>query len=301
MPNSKSDPAPALHSTPAGASKRSRARPTRFAKVLKEFLEMASAHAQQFAYGDEDQLPPVPARPARRPTTGPAPPVPSIRNGWQGGKPLALLRHDIAARAAGAGGAAAVGNFSDDEDYLKGQALAARHESEAKKRNRQEQTCICDHMVRPDCYLHGVDAEDDDSDDDDDDEEEEEPEILVAPLPPRAVVPVASSSSSSSSVAAAPSNASELMGSAVREAFLSGIEQGKRMQLPQLCKTCAVRKERNRVAAKESRQKKRREAESVSNRSLVARAADFAASRAGAGAGAAASDEKEEEIAPPPF
>ena len=297
MPNSKSDPTPALHSTPAGASKRPRARPTRIAKDLKEFLEMASAHAPQFAYGDEDQLPPVPARPARRPTTGPAPPVPSIRHGWQGGKPLALLRHDIAARAAGAGGAAAVGNFSDDEDYLKGQALAARHQSEAKKRNRQEQTCICDHMVRPDCYLHGDEAEPDDSDDDD--EEEEEPEILAAP-PPRAVVPVASSSSSSSSVAAAPSNASELMGSAVREAFLSGIEQGKKMQLPTQCKTCAVRKERNRVAAKESRQKKRREAESVSHRDLVARAADFAALRAAAAGAGAASDEKDE-VAPPPF
>ena len=52
------------------------------------------------------------------------------------------------------------------------------------------------------------------------------------------------------------------------------------MQLPMHCKTCAVRKERNRVAAKESRQKKRREAEVAVFQDKVDRAADVAATRA---------------------
>jgi hypothetical protein len=110
------------------------------------------------------------------------------------------------------------------------------------------------------------------------------------------------------------------MESAVREAFRQGIEQGKRMQLPQQCKTCAVRKERNRLAAKESRHKKRREAEVVNTRNLIAAAADVAASRAtspvppaptpatatataplATSARAAAGGGEEEELVPPPF
>jgi hypothetical protein len=100
------------------------------------------------------------------------------------------------------------------------------------------------------------------------------------------------------------------MESAVREAFRQGIEQGKRMQLPQQCKTCSVRKERNRLAAKESRHKKRREADAANTRGLIAVAAMVAASRATpvsappvvpaavTGEGATREDE---ELVPPPF
>jgi hypothetical protein len=108
-------------------------------------------------------------------------------------------------------------------------------------------------------------------------------------------------------------NVSTMMESAVREAFRQGIEQGKRMQLPQLCKTCAIRKERNRLAAKESRHKKRREADQMTTRSLISAAADVAAMRAIAAVTAmppppapapveaAGAPPREEELVPPPF
>jgi len=103
-------------------------------------------------------------------------------------------------------------------------------------------------------------------------------------------------------------NVSELMESAVREAFKQGIEQGKRMQLPMHCKTCAVRKERNRVAAKESRTKKRREAESVTRGIMLARAAEHVAAVARVAPVAPpppppppSAELDEESLVPPPF
>jgi len=274
-----------------------------------------------FACGEDEPEPPQPPmasmappppRMPRRSTSGPAPP-PFARHGWQGGKPPpGSLRQDIAARAA----VQEEGDFSDDEDYLRGDQLMKRHKDEEKKRRNNEVVCICDGLPRAACPVHGSKGnsrsflrEEDSDEEEEEDDEEEWSASMPPPLPPSVlghgaamapmaafVAPVASASG------AVPSNASELMGSAVREAFLSGIEQGKRMQLPTQCKTCAVRKERNRVAAKESRLKKRREAETVSHRSQVARAADVAASRAtiarAAAGGGAADDEAPE---PPPF
>lgn len=299
-----------------------------------------------FATGDEDQLPGMPARApappppppvarvARRSTGGTAPSpvevVPAMRPGWSGGKPPpGSLRRDIAGRMS-----EAVASFSDDEDYLRGRDLQQRHEREERARKRQEPPpseeeeddddtedegaagpCICDTQPRANCVLHGASVM-----------PLARASALTRLTPPPAPAPMPlqrqvaaitgtgaaeppSSSSSSSS-----SNVSTLMESAVREAFRQGIEQGKRMQLPQQCKTCAVRKERNRLAAKESRHKKRREAEVVITRNLIAAAADVAASRAtsptpvpaapaplAASARAAAGGGEEEELEPPPF
>jgi len=301
-----------------------------------------SSHSA-FATGDEDyQLPGVPAlsvtaRPPRRPTSGTAPSpfaVPAMRPGWAGGKPPpGSLQRDIAAHAAGHA-VEKISDFSDDEDYLHGRDLQRRHEQEQRERKRQQppsdddeddyddeddeggyvlQRCICDGVFRSGCPLHGVKTSAL--------ERLKSPPPAPAPLQRQVAaitgsgVVVAPEPSSSSSSSSSSSNVSTLMESAVREAFRQGIEQGKRMQLPQQCKTCAVRKERNRLAAKESRHKKRREAEIVNTRSLIAAAADVAASRvtpvvapspavvAGGGAGAAAagaSADRDDGI-PPPF
>ena len=280
-------------------------------------------------------LAPVAARAARRSTSGTAPSpevVPAMRPGWSGGKPPpGALRRDIAGRMA-----EPVASFSDDEDYLRGRDLQQRHEREERARKRQEPPpsedeeddddtedegagglCICDTQPRANCSLHGA-------------------SVLplarasaltrLTPPPPPAPMPLqrqvaaitgttgAAEPPSPSPSSSSSSNVSTLMESAVREAFRQGIEQGKRMQLPQQCKTCAVRKERNRLAAKESRHKKRREAEVVNTRNLIAAAADVAASRAtsptpvpaapaplATSARAAAGGGEEEELVPPPF
>ena len=284
-------------------------------------------------------LAPVAARAARRSTSGTAPSpevVPAMRPGWSGGKPPpGALRRDIAGRMA-----EPVASFSDDEDYLRGRDLQQRHEREERARKRQEpppsedeeddddtedegagSLCICDTQPRANCSLHGA-------------------SVLplsrasaltrLTPPPPPAPMPLqrqvaaitgttgAAEPPSPSPSSSSSSNVSTLMESAVREAFRQGIEQGKRMQLPQQCKTCAVRKERNRLAAKESRHKKRREAEVVNTRNLIAAAADVAASRAtspvppaptpatataplATNARAAAGGGDEEELEPPPF
>jgi len=273
----------------------------------------------------------------RRSTGGTAPSpvevVPAMRPGWSGGKPPpGSLQRDIAGR--GRSMAEAVPSFSDDEDYLRGRELQQRHEREERERKRHEPPpsedeeeddetedegagglCICDTQPRANCVLHGA-------------------SVLplarasaltrLTPPPPPAPVPLqrqvaAITGSGGGGAAEEPSsssNVSTLMESAVREAFRQGIEQGKRMQLPQQCKTCAVRKERNRLAAKESRHKKRREAEVVATRELIATAADVAASRVTAppptpvpsapaplatSARAAAGGGEEEELVPPPF
>lgn len=279
----------------------------------------------------------VAARVPRRSTSGTAPSpvevVPAMRPGWSGGKPPpGSLQRDIAGRGRMA---EAVPSFSDDEDYLRGRDLQQRHEREERERKRREPPpseddeeedddtedegagglCICDTQPRANCVLHGA-------------------SVLplarasaltrLTPPPPPAPVPLqrqVAAITGSTGAAEAPSsssNVSTLMESAVREAFRQGIEQGKRMQLPQQCKTCAVRKERNRLAAKESRHKKRREAEVVATRELIATAADVAASRATApppptpvptpapaplatSARAAAGGGEEEELVPPPF
>jgi hypothetical protein len=297
-----------------------------------------SSHSA-FATGDEDyQLPgvpalPVTARPPRRSTSGTAPSpfaVPAMRPGWAGGKPPpGSLQRDIAAHAAGH--AEKISDFSDDEDYLRGRDLQRRHEQEQRERKRQQppsdddeddyddeddeggyvlQRCICDGVFCSGCPLHGVKTSTL--------ERLKSPPPAPVPLQ-RQVAAITGSSAvvapepSSSSSSSSSSNVSTLMESAVREAFRQGIEQGKRMQLPQQCKTCAVRKERNRLAAKESRHKKRREAEIVNTRSLIAAAADVAASRvtpmvapspaaaAGAGAGAVAAGADRDDGIPPPF
>jgi len=253
-----------------------------------------------------------------------------MRPGWSGGKPPpGSLQRDIAGRMA-----ESVPNFSDDEDYLRGRELQQRHEREERERKRREPPrdeedeedddetedegagglCICDTQPRANCTLHGA-------------------SVLplarasaltrLTPPPPPAPLPLQRQVAAITGTGAAEppspsSNVSTLMESAVREAFRQGIEQGKRMQLPQQCKTCAVRKERNRLAAKESRHKKRREAEVVQTRSLIAAAADVAASRAtspvppaptpvpapaplATSARAAAGGGEEEELVPPPF
>ena len=289
-------------SSQLGAGKSAEWNQSRIARNKIVFLKMSSSYALTFACGEETADLPAQTRSVRRPTSGPAPPPP--RHGWQGAKPPpALLRQDIAAREAAP-------DFSDDEDYLRGEALVKRHGDEKKRQREDAQRCICDNAVRADCPLHGDDAESDT----DDEEEEEWSAVMPAPLPPPATRPtaaVASSSSSSSSVAAGsgpPSNVSELMESAVREAFKQGIEQGKRMQLPMHCKTCAVRKERNRVAAKESRTKKRREAESVTRGIMLARAAEHVAAVARVAPVAPpppppppSAELDEESLVPPPF
>jgi hypothetical protein len=229
-------------------------------------------------------------------------------------------------------------DFSDDEDYLHHDELRKRHEKEERKRHREsEERCICDNGARAGCGIHGVRGnsrsffqygaalqEHEDSEEDEE-ESEEDAEVWTTEMPPplpqapapTPKAPPAAPSMAAPSVLASPSNTSELMSSAVREAFLQGIEQGKKMQLPMQCKTCAIRKERNRVAAKESRQKKRREAEGVQLRQQIRAAAEFAASRAapapspmapvasvaaGAGAGVGAmTGEIEGDLVPPPF
>jgi len=305
-----------LHSTSRSAANCLGICPIRIEKDPKDNLKMSSAYAT-FACGEDEpeqpsapSMPPPPPRAPRRSTSGLAPPPPFVRHGWQGGKPPpSSLRQDIATRAA-----QEEGDFSDDEDYLHGEQLVKRHKDEEKKRRRDDTVCICDGLPCAGCPVHGskgnsrsfLQEDSEEEDEEDEDDEEEWSASMPAPLPPSAlgkaaaVAPLAFVAPASG---AAPSNASELMGSAVREAFLSGIEQGKKMQLPTQCKTCAVRKERNRVAAKESRLKKRRETEVVIHRSQVARAADVVASkvmsaRAAAGGGAVDDDKAPE---PPPF
>lgn len=112
---------------------------------------------------------------------------------------------------------------------------------------------------------------------------------------------------------------------AISAAFEAGLAQGRREQMPAPpCKSCVIRKERNRVAARESRRKKSLgEARSavVLQKDIIKEAADFAANRALAIAAAAASassssssasgaavtaagggaEEEEEDLPPPPF
>jgi hypothetical protein len=111
---------------------------------------------------------------------------------------------------------------------------------------------------------------------------------------------------------------------AISAAFEAGLAQGRREQMPAPpCKSCMVRKERNRVAARESRRKKsifdakntlyRDAAEYAAKKSsLIKAAADVAASRAApapapkaaaaeAEATGAAEEEDEGELEPPPF
>jgi hypothetical protein len=259
-------------------------------------------------------------------------------HGFQGGKPAAgSLVEEIQQEMKRSKEAGESPDFSDDEDYLHGTAVVKRHKDEERKRRREDTSCCCDNGIRAGCPIHGLrgnsrsflEACDESEEDEEDSDGEAEYWSAVQPGPLREApaATVASEASSSSSaprvvpsasvvagapVPSGPSNVSELMGSAVREAFLSGIEQGKKMQLPTQCKTCAIRKERNRVAAKESRQKKRRDAEAAIFRDQVDRAAAYAASRssaaksasagavAGAGAGAGAGAE-DEELVPPPF
>jgi hypothetical protein len=213
-----------------------------------------------------------------------------VRYSWQGGKPpLTLFKADVARRVAVA--AAGGDDFEDDEDYLHGAALERRH-----KRQERENEVLDD------------DVEEYDEDDDD----EVGPAVpapvvhAAAPMPPMLPVPApppfslsaASSSSSSTSFA-------DLMDGAVRAAFRSGIEQGRREQLPHPpCKVCAVRKERNRIAAKESRHKKRKELAGVMMARDIVVAANYAASRAApapAPAAAPVADEGDDVGAPPPF
>lgn len=262
-----------------------------------------------FACGEEDAPAPAPApaRVVRRATGGLPPPPPFARHGWQGGKPPpGSLRRDIAARAAPA--AEQVGDYSDDEDFMRGPAIAKRQKAEEKKHKPE---------IEPEVYHESEEEEEDESDG----------EWYAHPPPPLVTsatqAPPASSSSSSSSSApqapaAPPANATELMMKcAVEQAFKSGIEEGKKMQLPQQCKTCAVRKERNRIAAKESRHKKRLSADFIATRMLWTRAADEAARRGPAPvlttlaapapaatvatSARAAAGGGDEELVPPPF
>jgi len=279
------------------------------------------------------------ARVARRTTSGSAPSpariVPSMRPGWSGGKPPpGSLQRDIKGRMA-----ESVPDYSDDEDYLRGHQLHQRHEQEERARKRREPPappsddeeegetedegeghCVCDSTVRPGCLLHGAQALGPQA--------PPPPPPPVAPrfstlerlAPPMPVAlpllqrQVAAITGTGPAVEESHSaNVSTMMESAVREAFRQGIEQGKRMQLPQLCKTCAIRKERNRLAAKESRHKKRREADQMTTRSLISAAADVAAMRAIAAVTAmppppapapveaAGAPPREEELVPPPF
>jgi len=118
---------------------------------------------------------------------------------------------------------------------------------------------------------------------------------------------------------------------AISAAFEAGLAQGRREQMPAPpCKSCMIRKERNRVAARESRRKKnlfeardvlRNDDNAAKLRALIKEAADVAASRrsapsassssaasiraAGGGvevASAAEADKEEEgDLEPPPF
>jgi len=235
------------------------------------------ASTTPFACGDEDPSPSAcaqpPPRAPRRPTGGLPPPPPPMRHGWQGGKPPpGTLQRDIAAR----GAAEQVGNFSDDEDFMRGDAIIKRRALEEKKRKREPELEV----------LH------EESDEDDDDEDDDDGEWYAHPPPPLtfpSATPVSASSSSSSSSSAPTASASGsttvselMMKCAVEQAFRSGIEEGKKMQLPQQCKTCAIRKERNRIAAKESRYKKRVAADDAATRILWAKAAEETAKRAAA-------------------
>lgn len=289
---------------------------------------MSSAHASPFACGDED-APLAPPKPQ---------PAPRVRRSTSGQAPPPAVRWQAPAQAEEAP------DYSDDEDYLHGSAVVKRQVEEERKRSHSEISCICDDLPRAGCPVHGargnsrsflhsleVGRDSEEESEDEEDWSAEMPEPLPQSILAPQVKPAAAPAPAPSALPAPPvvaSHASELMGSAVREAFLSGIEQGKRMQLPMQCKTCAVRKERNRVAAKESRQKKRREAEIAVFQGKVDRAADVAASRAfsiavtqaatsaavmaamvgasggagaGVGAGAGAGAQEEEELVPPPF
>lgn len=241
--------------------------------------------AMMFACGEDAEPPP---RPARRSTSGQAPPpppqappAPPARHGWQGAKPPpALLRADIADRIAKRELADEESTFSDDEDFIRGGNLKKRLMEQAKA---QAAAGAADEH----------EDEEDEGEDDDDEAEEWTTEMPKPMFSPIAVAPTPSTSPSlPSSSTAAVSNVSELMESAVREAFKQGIEQGKRMQLPMLCKTCAIRKERNRIAAKEARLRKREAAEASTRSRDIRRAAEEVARKA---------TEAEESPVPPPF
>lgn len=249
-----------------------------------------SSYAPRYAVGEEGKLPVVPAK-IRRPTHGVTPPPAPLRHGWQGAKPPpSLLRDDIERKREEALRLATF-DFEDDEDYLRGNALERRHKRDSKA-------------------LEGLatvgDIDESDEDDDEDDDESAEPLPPQVKLPSVPFYPPTVTASSSSSSSSSATSFADLMDGAVRAAFRSGIAQGRREQLPHPpCRVCAVRKERNRVAAKESRYKKRREAEEASTSRIIHAAADHAAHIAQAVAVPAppppATEEDETEPVPPPF
>jgi hypothetical protein len=115
--------------------------------------------------------------------------------------------------------------------------------------------------VRGDGHRHYLDA--DLEDEEGDEEEEDDGDVAAVQKPAKKVQlppPTASSSSSSSSSSQSASYAS----ASIEAAFRAGREFGNSEQLPRPpCPVCKLRKERNRVAARESRLKKKNGAPTV--------------------------------------
>ena len=112
------------------------------------------------------------------------------------------------------------------------------------------------------------DDHDPDLDDYEDDEGEEEQEGREAPLPPEDAKRTYMEAAHTSAYAKA----------SIEAAFAAGQAAGRREQLPPPpCKSCKLRKERNRIAAKESRLKKKAVASNTAE--LIRQGAEIAVQR----------------------
>lgn len=108
--------------------------------------------------------------------------------------------------------------------------------------------------VRGDGHRHYLDA---DLEDDEGDEDEDHADVMPSQPAKKVQLPPPTASSSSSSSSSSSQSASYASAS-IEAAFRAGREFGNSEQLPRPpCPVCKLRKERNRVAARESRLKKK--------------------------------------------